>query len=72
MGRLPNSFGGAFARAVRGAVPRGGGTRPQSALNELTDPTAQQLKVLQEIYSLMTGPGINVIVKNLDVPARFG
>jgi hypothetical protein len=40
--------------------------------DDLAGPAAQQLRILQDIFSLMSGPGINVIVKNPDLQARFG
>jgi hypothetical protein len=72
IGRLPHGFGGVMRRVIRGSVSGFGGVRSQSATSELTNPAAQQLKILQDIYGLMTGPGINVIVKNSDLQARFG
>ena len=81
-GRLFRGFGGIVSRAIRGAsvtgelrassLPRRGGGLPRSTANELGSPETQQLKVLQDIYNLMTGAGINVIVKNADLHARFG
>ncbi len=44
----------------------------QAPPDDLAGPAAQQLKILQDIYNLMTGAGINVIVKNPDLQARFG
>ncbi len=32
----------------------------------------QQLQMQQEMLALMTGEGVNVNVKNLDIQARFG
>jgi hypothetical protein len=40
--------------------------------NESTKPAAEQLKVQQDTFALMTGQGINVVVKNLDQQSRFG
>jgi hypothetical protein len=81
-GRLLHGFGGIVSRAIHGAsatgelrassLPRRGRGLPRSTVNELESPETQQLKVLQDIYNLMTGPGINVIVKNPDLQARFG
>ena len=81
-GRLLHGFGGIVSRAIHGAsatgelrassLPRRGGGLPRSTAIELDSPETQQLKVLQDIYNLMTGPGINVIVKNPDLQARFG
>ena len=59
--------------AIRASGVRGvGGGLPQSAPNDLAGHAAQQLKILQDIYNQMTGSGINVIVKNTDLQARFG
>src|SRR6266699_1049710 len=42
--------------ALRGNGLRGvGGALPQSAPNDLAGPAAEQLKILQDIYNLMTG-----------------
>jgi hypothetical protein len=44
----------------------------QPIANESAKPAAEQLKLQQETFALMTGQGINVVVKNLDQQSRFG
>jgi hypothetical protein len=53
-------------------VPGFGRAPQQPISDESTKPAAEQLKVQQETYALMSGAGINVVVKNLDQQARFG
>ncbi len=60
--------GGAFRFSD---LPGFGRAPLQPIANEPAKPSAEQLKVQQETYALMTGPGINVVVKNLDQQARF-
>jgi hypothetical protein len=66
---LGDLAGGAFRFSD---VPGFGRAPQQPIANESTKPAAAQLKVQQETFALMTGPGINVVVKNLDQQARFG
>jgi hypothetical protein len=53
-------------------VPGFGRAPQQPMANESTKPAAEQLKVQQDTFALMTGSGINVVVKNLDQQSRFG
>jgi hypothetical protein len=86
VGRPLHGFGGALGRGIRGALYTGhrygaeatrGATQPAGAgagggAVEAVSQTAQLLRVLQDIHGLMSGQGINVIVKNSDLQARFG
>jgi hypothetical protein len=36
------------------------------------DASSEQLRVQQDTYALMSGAGINVVVKNFDQQSRFG
>jgi hypothetical protein len=69
--------GGRIGEPARGMIQAGNRAGPGRGLHEtppddLTGPAAQQLKILQDIYNLMSGAGINVIVKNADLQSRFG
>ena len=66
---LGDFAGGAFRFSD---LPGFGHAPLQSTANESTRPAAEQLKVQQETFALMSGPGINVVVKNLDRESRFG
>jgi hypothetical protein len=52
-------------------LPGFGGGLAQPAANDSGNNAAEQLKVQQEIYALMTGQGINVIVKNPNPQSTF-
>jgi hypothetical protein len=65
---LGDLAGGAFRFSD---VPDFGRAPLQPIANESAKPAAEQLKVQQETYALMTGQGINVVVKNLDQQSRF-
>ncbi|HKD37345.1 MAG TPA: hypothetical protein VKB78_11110 [Pirellulales bacterium] len=45
---------------------------PMPAAAAPNDASSEQLKIQQDTYALMSGAGINVIVKNLDQQSRFG
>jgi hypothetical protein len=53
-------------------LPGFGSAPMPSTANESTRPATEQLKVQQETFALMSGAGINVVVKNLDQQSRFG
>jgi hypothetical protein len=65
-------FGGADGGGFRFSdLPGFGGGLPQPAANDPGNNAAEQLKIQQNIYALMTGQGINVIVKNPNPQSTF-
>ncbi len=64
-----NLLGGAFAFSQ---LP--GFARPpvDAAASGSPSQSAEQLKAQQDMLALMSGAGINVVVKNLDQQSRFG
>ncbi|HEV2970693.1 MAG TPA: hypothetical protein VGY55_12050 [Pirellulales bacterium] len=52
-------------------LPGFSGGLPQPAASDPGNNAAQQLKTQQDIYALMTGQGINVVVKNPNPQSTF-
>jgi hypothetical protein len=53
-------------------VPGFSGAPIPSATAPPNESSSQQIKIQQDTYALMSGAGINVVVKNLDQQSRFG
>ncbi len=69
-----NGLAAQTTEAIRfSALPGFSSALPQASPNDESNAAAaQQLKIQQDTYTLMNGPGINVVVKNVDQQSRFG